>query len=247
MLTIEDELAQNELLDSIRSGDGSKVAHVASDLVVSGRSNLVRRACMECAPLCRPEHARAVIDFFTSKTGARRGEEGRRDLAGMVATVMAGVRAGCDAAVPRGPCRSAVDAVIAMQGDSNHLDNLEKLPAKLGPMWLGVVALAREAVLTAAPQEPLVLNDRLCSLFEGRDPRNDRGGISDVSADDIDIKLGVLWSYSRETRTDADRECEQFASTNRTATAAHCFENRVVACDAMPPTEPEVTCILDAG
>ena len=238
MLSIEDELAQTALCKAMRMGDGPGVAKMSSELVLGGRSTLVRRACLECSSLCRPEHAEALVGVFVSR--AKSGVAGRRELASLVATIMAGARDGYDAAAPTGTCRTAIDGVMNMPGADKVMPNLSKLPARLGPTWLGVAALARDAVRAGTTQQPLVHNPKLCSLFDGRDPRSDTREDEDGLAD---LKLCALWAYSR----DAPLDNESSRTGNPQTTGASPPEHeRVVACDAMPSAAKEVTCILDS-
>jgi hypothetical protein len=241
MLSIEDELAQADLCKAMRLGDGPGVARLSSDLVIGGRAVLVRRACLECASLCQPRHAEALVDVFVSRSKA--GAAGRRELASLVATIMAGARDGYDAALPSGTCRAAVDGVLSMPGADKVMPNLSKLPARLGPTWLGVAAVARDAVRAGTPQEPLVHNAKLCSLFDGRDPRSDtREDENDIAG----LKLCALWAYSRDAPLESTIARHGNSPARHTEAGTQNEAERVVACDAMPLTGNEVNCILDS-
>jgi len=234
MLSIDDECSQADLCKHIRIADGQAVAKLSSDMVTSGRAVLVRRACLECVAMCSPTHAKAIVDYFVSSQ--RSGAAGRRALADVLATIMHGARKGYSAVEPTGTARASVNAILDMPGADDVLPNLRKLPARLGPTWLGLVALARDAVRTGASQEPLVSNPKLQALYEGRDPR--------VSShhDDAEmqsLKMCALWVYSREA---------PMSHTSEPSTHPVPAAPRVVACEAMPAVPPDnaFTCILDA-
>lgn len=240
MLSIEDEALQTKLIDAIRIGDGSEVARRATAIILAGKPQLVRRACLDCANLCQPVHAEAIIDVFTKKS-ARNTPAYRECLADTIATVMAGSRRGYDAALPAGSCRAALDEVLHLPGAESTVRNLGKLPAKLGTMWLGVVALARDAVRTGSIQEPLAQNHHLHALFEGRTPNSTETSSGD---EDFELKMCALWAYSRE-RIGSDRPGVGASQQSTHASAAENGVERVVECDGVESSEL-VRCILGA-
>ena len=263
MVTIEDERAQTELCDAIRAGDGPAVARSASHLVATGRSKIVDRACRACASFCQPIHARAIIDHFAPDTARSRRTAAakRRALADVVATVMAGVRSGCDAPAPRGKGRATVDAILESPAGRDTVSNIERLPSRPGATWAGIIALAREAVAANAVQEALVCNERLRDLFESESAacadggyskcvdrtRPDRAGAEcspsmNAVELDTDMKLGVLWSFSREP-------CDcGFVPGSPPVDVDGTGADRLVACSAIDPAGngERVKCVLAA-
>lgn len=243
MLSIHDEECQDKLCASIRLGDGPAVARQASQLVVDGKARLVRRACLECVHMCHLCHAEAVLAYFVKPGSGKSTPESRQELSDIVATIMAGVREGFDAQAPVGSCRAAVDAILLMPGALRTLPNLSRLPARLGPMWSSLVALARDAVRAGTQQEPLVHNPKLTVLFEGRSPQS--AASVDNEIEDCDLKLNILWAYSRERAPTAPSTIPHANITKHSQQP----QERIVAVSSSelgPGSSDEITCILDS-
>ena len=199
-LTIQDETDQAELAGSVHDGDGPQVARLASTLILEGRDRLVRRACLECAGLAHPKHCQALIDFFVTRRKAATESE---NLADVIASIMAGVRSGRKDVGNSGSGRASIDALLdelkrahsqTPEAASRAVSNLQKLPAKLGVTWAGIVALARDAVNDLIPQEPLERNHKLTDLFKGKHMTDSSCSHGEA---DPDLKLCALWAYAR--------------------------------------------------
>ena len=274
MVTIEDVSDQAALCEAMCACDGPAVAKAATDLVISGRAAVLERACKQCAHLCAPAHARAVVDALTGPRGpAQRNRDTARNraraklsgLADVVATIMAGARTQGRTAerVPRDTkeLRDAVDAILNSRTGTQVVPNITLLPSRPNMAWASVVALARAATRSRALQEPLVVNERLRSLFgvaeDGAEAaaqgavaqgavalrrkggRNGSGAAASASSDDsvwdVDAKLSILWSFSRERGSDPNVEPH-----------APALGDRIVACSALKPVKRDgrVACVL---
>ena len=92
--TIEDARARESIIDAMCSGQGSRIAQEACDLICAGKHTILRSVCQECSYLCRPEHAMAMVMFLTRKarTGKKHVKEEVAWIADGLATVAAGAR-----------------------------------------------------------------------------------------------------------------------------------------------------------
>lgn len=255
MVTMEDVSDQSELCESMRACNGPAVAKLATALVAAGRSPVVERACKQCAYLCAPSHASAVVDFFvgtSDPSSSTRTQEGRRErtrtklrgLADVVATIVSGARAGhgrtFSAPKNAAALRESVSAIMKSRSGADAVPNIAKLPARPGLAWAGVVALARSAARSRSVQKPLVANARLWTLFgvdthTQRPDRHEDHGAAAIDSLDTDTKLSVLWSFSRERGSDPLVEVASTAPLDK-----------VVECTALQPvrTGSEVACVL---
>lgn len=232
MVSIDDERAQASLISAICAGNGPAVAGLATALVKNGRTVLVKRACMQCANRCQLQHAKALVGFFASS---------RRDLealADVVATVMAGVRAGCEVVPMKESCRDVVDALMR-DGCTEHVDNLGALPARISPAWSGLIAVVREAIKTKVVQTPLVHNANLVLAFKGKD-LNMLPAYEDSAED---LKLCIVWAFVRDAEQAAapPHKREEYAPLQ----AACSNLTKTVRCDLPARTCPSFTCVLD--
>lgn len=241
-LTIDDELSQASLCEAITKGDGRLVARLAYELVSADRDALVRKACQQCVVHCQPEHCRAIIDYFVSKH--KRTSEDRAALADLIATIMAGVRKGRSAPEPTGPCRASIDALLADLHSGNKQGGVDaeclgKLPARLGKAWVGIVALAREAVRRRSVQVIMVHNRKLSSLLGGSERASgDRVSGEGDQGDVEELKLCALWTYTRD-RAPPPPAMAAFEPSE---------ESKVVTCSSLasPVIEPRIRCHLSS-
>jgi hypothetical protein len=132
--------------------------------------------------------------MFALKASVMRTQGG---LAAAIATIMHGVRAGFLHPKSDQPARRIVDSIIK-NGRPLVLDNLDKLPARMGRKWSGVVALAAAATRAKTTQEPLVRNDQLELLHATKareDPVVERAATNST-------KMALLWTFSRSKAAD---------------------------------------------
>jgi hypothetical protein len=191
-LTIQDEVLEKELIESMLGLQSRRVAELSTMMMRSNKRAHVIKACLACANRCHPKHAKALIDLLTEKPSSAKDHGG---IAAAIATIMYGTRAGFLHSPPTQSVRAVVDAMIAHQG-GREVDNLGKLPARLGKKWACVVALAVAAVRSKVPQEPLVRNDRLEHLHSSTDSPESADGCS------ASTKMALLWTFSRSKAPD---------------------------------------------